>query len=116
MPLDTPRCHTFVMRLVWAGMEANCDKSLDEKINKHTASQWHLSGTARMGSADDPYAVVDPKGCVYGVQGLRVVDASVMPFVTNGNTNNPTIMIAEKMSDCILGKSLDRLDLDVWAA
>ena len=48
--------------------------------------------------------VVDPRGQVYGVSNLRVVDASVMPMVTNGNTNSPTIMIAEKMSDHILGK------------
>ena len=56
-----------------------------------------------MGSATDDGAVVDPEGRVHGVENIRVVDASIMPTVTNGNTNNPTIMIAEKLSDTILG-------------
>jgi 5-(hydroxymethyl)furfural/furfural oxidase len=55
-----------------------------------------------MGGADDPNAVVDTAGRVYGVSGLRVVDASVMPWVPRGNTNVPTIMVAEKMADAIL--------------
>jgi len=63
-----------------------------------------LSGTARMGAATDEGAVVDPEGKVHGVEGLRVVDASIMPAATNGNTNSPTIMLAEKLSDAILGK------------
>ena len=53
-------------------------------MRRSTASQWHLSGTARMGRADDPTAVVDTAGRVHGVGGLRVCDASVMPRVTNG--------------------------------
>ena len=68
-----------------------------------------------MGVATDKGAVVDPQGRVYGVSKLRVVDASVMPMVTNGNTNSPTIMIAEKMSDHILGKpALRRIETEVW--
>lgn len=54
-----------------------------------------------MGPADDPYAVVDQNLRVHGVQGLRVIDASIMPTITNGNINAPTIMIAEKGADMI---------------
>ena len=74
-----------------------------------------MSCTARMGLQTDKHAVVDNSGRVHGFNGLRVVDASIMPFVTNGNTNAPTIMIAEKISDKILGaKPLPRMDLQTW--
>jgi 5-(hydroxymethyl)furfural/furfural oxidase len=67
----------------------------------------HICGTCRMGGADDPLGVVDASGRVYGVDGLRVVDASVMPIVTSGGTHIPTIMIAEKMADAITsGRSI----------
>jgi choline dehydrogenase len=68
-----------------------------------------------MGAATDKHAVVDPQGRVHGVAGLRVVDASIMPMVTNGNTNSPTIMMAEKLSDAILGRRpLPRDNAEVW--
>jgi choline dehydrogenase len=68
-----------------------------------------------MGSKDDRGSVVDPKGRVHGLNKLRVVDASVMPFATNGNTNSPTIMIAEKISDFILERpALPRIEVPVW--
>jgi choline dehydrogenase len=68
-----------------------------------------------MGASNDRDVVVDPCGRVHGLAGLRVVDASIMPFATNGNINSPTIMIAEKLSDAILGKApLPRVDLLVW--
>ncbi|MEO0564852.1 MAG: GMC oxidoreductase, partial [Chloroflexota bacterium] len=64
----------------------------------------HHGGTCRIGAADDPMAVVDPSGRVHGVAGLRVADASVMPTVPRGNTNAPTMMIAEKIADEILAE------------
>ena len=68
-----------------------------------------------MGSKEDNGAVVDSQGRVRGLQSLRVVDASIMPCVTNGNTNSPTIMIAEKLGDAILGlDSLPAIDARVW--
>ncbi len=100
---------------IFPGAEARSDDALDACLSAHTTTQWHLSCTARMGEATDQSAVVDATGRVHGMTGLRVVDASIMPFVTNGNTNSPTIMIAEKLSDAILGRPpLPRIDAETW--
>ena len=77
-------------------------RALEQFIRSKVHGIWHASGTCRMGAASDPEAVVDPHGRVIGVKGLRVVDASVMPWIPRANTNLPTMMIAEKMSDHIL--------------
>ncbi len=100
---------------IFPGAKTQTDQELDLCLNAATTTQWHLSCTARMGSASDPMAVVDAEGRVHGVEGLRIIDASIMPQVTNGNTNSPTIMIAEKLSDAVLGlPPLDRIEADVW--
>src|SRR5882724_10264097 len=78
------------------------EERLAEHIRTNVAGTFHPSGTCRMGAADDPDAVVDPAGRVRGVEGLRVADASVMPEVPRGNTNIPTIMIAEKLAAAIV--------------
>ena len=100
----------------YPGNEMQTDDELNQCLVEKTVSQWHLSGTARMGAVTDRAAVVDPAGKVHGMKGLRVVDASIMPVVTNGNTNCPTLMLAEKLSDVIMGKPpLPRIEAKVWS-
>jgi len=100
---------------IYPGISVQSDQALDDCLAEKLTTQWHLSGTARMGSKDDRGSVVDPKGRVHGLNKLRVVDASIMPFATNGNTNSPTIMIAEKISDFILDRTpLPRIEVPVW--
>jgi 5-(hydroxymethyl)furfural/furfural oxidase len=77
------------------------EERLAEHIRTNVAGTFHVSATCRMGAAEDPAAVVDPAGRVRGIAGLRVADASVMPKVPRGNTNIPTIMIAEKLAATI---------------
>ena len=76
---------------------------IDAFIRAKVESAYHPSCSCKMGSAQDPMAVVDPETRVYGCEGLRVVDSSIMPSITTGNLNAPTIMLAEKAADHILG-------------
>lgn len=71
-----------------------------EYIRNHVSTVWHPVGTCKMGR--DVEAVVNPQLQVYGVEGLRVADASIMPTITSGNTNAACIMIGEKVADMIL--------------
>ncbi|MDV7270263.1 choline dehydrogenase [Thioclava sp. A2] len=96
------------------GARVQSDAGIDAFIREHAESAYHPCGTARMGAADDPGAVVDPEGRVIGVQGLRVADSSVFPRITNGNLNGPSIMVGEKMADHILGRSLSAVNNEPW--
>ncbi|MBV8191262.1 MAG: GMC family oxidoreductase N-terminal domain-containing protein [Alphaproteobacteria bacterium] len=80
----------------------NDDEALEAFIRKAAIGVWHASCTCRMGRPDDPMSVVDTQGLVKGVQGLRVVDASIFPVVPCANTNFPTLMSAEKISAAML--------------
>lgn len=77
------------------------DEYWDCAIRQYTMTIYHMSGTAKMGPAYDPMAVVDSQLRVHGIPGLRVIDASIMPTITSGNINAPVYMIAEKGSDMI---------------
>ncbi len=86
------------------GVQFQTDEELARLAGDIASTIFHPVGTAKMGRVDDAMAVVDPHLRVYGVQGLRVVDASVMPTITSGNTNSPTLMIAEKAAGWILDR------------
>jgi choline dehydrogenase len=70
-------------------------------IRQYTMTIYHMSATAKMGPAEDPFAVVDHELKVHGIQGLRIIDASIMPTITSGNINAPVYMIAEKGADMV---------------
>ena len=84
------------------GVQYQTDEELTKLAGDIATTIFHPVGTAKMGRDDDPMAVVDSHLRVRGVKGLRVVDASVMPLITSGNTNSPTLMIAEKAAQWIL--------------
>jgi choline dehydrogenase len=95
------------------GANIQADADIDAFVRKGVETCYHPVGTCRMGAGAD--CVVDEQCRVRGLEGLRVVDASVMPAIVSGNTNAPTIMIAERASDLIRGKTpLDRSDARVW--
>ncbi len=97
------------------GSAVQTDAEIDAFIREHVESAYHPCGTARMGRADDPMAVVDPECRVIGVEALRVADSSIFPRVTNGNLNGPSIMTGEKAADHILGKGmLAPLNAEPW--
>ena len=90
-------------REISPGAELQTDAELDAFIREHAETAYHPSCSCKMG--EDDMAVVDGQGRVHGVQGLRVVDASIMPLIVTGNLNAPTIMMAEKIADKIRGRA-----------
>jgi choline dehydrogenase len=86
------------------GAEVQTDDQIDAFIREKVESAYHPSCSCKMGAPDDPMAVVDPQCRVIGLEGLRVIDSSIMPRVTTGNLNAPTIMIGEKGADHLLGR------------
>ncbi len=101
-------------REIQPGADVTSDERIDAFVRAKVESAYHPSCTCKMGRRDDPMAVVDPEGRVHGVESLRVVDSSVMPSITTGNLNAPTIMLAEKLADHIRGKSLMQAAAEPW--
>jgi choline dehydrogenase len=93
-------------REIQPGVDVETDEQIDAFVRDKVESAFHPACTCRMGRPDDPMAVVDSQARVIGVEGLRVVDSSIMPSITTGNLNAPTIMLAEKAADHILGRPL----------
>ncbi len=97
-PHDRERRREAV-RLAPTDQDLASEAALDTWLLQTAGNVHHTSGTCKMGPASDPMAVIDQYGRVHGIQGLRVVDAAIMPNVTRSNTNATTIMIAGRVAD-----------------
>ncbi|AKS40711.1 GMC family oxidoreductase [Wenzhouxiangella marina] len=112
--LDQPAFKPFRAHEIFPGNDVTSRTGLIDFIRNKAETIYHPVGTCRMGS--DPHSVVDPELRVRGIEGLRVIDASIMPTLVGGNTNAPTVMIAEKAADLILGASAARTESTARAA
>jgi choline dehydrogenase len=92
-------------REIQPGKDVRTDDEIDAFVRAKVESAYHPSCSNRMGARGDPMAVVDPEARVIGLAALRVIDSSIMPSITTGNLNAPTIMLAEKLADRVLGKT-----------
>jgi choline dehydrogenase len=101
--LRTQALARYVETETMPGVAVDRDDEALDFVRRIGVSSYHLNGTARMGPASDPMAVVDAQLRVHGIAGLRVVDASVMPEIPSANTAASTMMIAEKAADMIRG-------------
>ncbi|MBK6864587.1 MAG: GMC family oxidoreductase N-terminal domain-containing protein [Ideonella sp.] len=97
-----PAFSRFAPREVKPGLQYQSDDELTRLAGDIATTIFHPVGTTRMGRADDPAAVVDPRLKLRGIAGLRVVDAGVMPTITSGNTNSPVLMIAERAAQWMI--------------
>ncbi len=102
--LNQPAMRRYVQSEVLPGAHRSTDTQLFDYACANAKTDHHPVGTCRMGPLGDPFSVVTPDLRLIGVTGLRVVDASVMPLLPSSNTNAPTIMVAEKAADHILGR------------
>jgi 5-(hydroxymethyl)furfural/furfural oxidase len=103
-PLAEPIFATLADRRVDLTALVQDDEALAAHIRDNVAGTFHPVGTCRMGAANDRDAVTDPAGRVHGFEALHVIDASIMPTIPRGNTNIPTIMVAEKLADTMLAR------------
>ncbi|GGO76299.1 choline dehydrogenase [Marinobacterium nitratireducens] len=100
--LTAPSLEQYRDAETFPGADVDSDEALEKFVREFGVSSYHLNGTAKMGPASDEMAVVDPQLRVHGLEGLRVIDSSVMPRITSSNICAPTMMIAEKGADMIL--------------
>jgi len=101
--LSQPAMDDFRGEEIQPGADVTSDEAIDSWLRENAESAYHASCTCKMGDASDPMAVIDSEMRVMGFEGLRVVDSSVFPTITNGNLNAPTIMVAEKAADIVRG-------------
>ncbi|PID61628.1 MAG: choline dehydrogenase [Gammaproteobacteria bacterium] len=106
----------FRGREIQPGNDVDSDETIDAWVRQNVESAYHPSCTVKIGADDDPMAVLDSHCRVREVDGLRVVDSSVFPDITNGNLNAPTMMVAERASDLIRGQALPAEEVPIWVA
>jgi choline dehydrogenase len=112
--LQQPALATFRGNEIQPGLAVASDSAIDAWVKANVESAYHPSCSVRMGSDDDPLAVLDGLCRVRGTSGLRVVDSSIFPGITNGNLNAPTMMVGERAADLIRGRTLPAEDAPVW--
>ncbi|WP_036551685.1 choline dehydrogenase [Neptunomonas japonica] len=113
--LKQPALDPFRGDEIQPGEQVTSDKAVDRWVRENVESAYHPSCTCKIGADDDVMAVLDTQCRVRGIESLRVVDSSIFPTIPNGNLNAPTIMVAEKAADMILGKeALSNENVDVW--
>ena len=113
--LNQPSLDEFNAGEASPGDNINSDDEIDAWVRANVESAYHPSCSCKMGDLEDTMTVVDNEGRVNGIQSLRVIDSSIFPTIPNGNLNGPTIMLAEKMADVVLGKTpLKAMNNDVW--
>ena len=115
--LSQPAMDTYRGEEIQPGADVTSDEAIDEWVKQNVESAYHPSCGCKMGSDDDPMAVLDEECRVRGINNLRIVDSSVFPTIPNGNLNAPTIMVAERAADFILGNDmLTEKNVPVWLA
>ncbi|MFR0688776.1 choline dehydrogenase [Enterobacterales bacterium AE_CKDN230030158-1A_HGKHYDSX7] len=113
--MNQPALDPYRGREISPGLDQQSDADLDAFIREHAETAFHPSCSCKMG--EDDMAVVDGEGRVHGMEGLRVIDASIMPLIITGNLNATTIMMAEKLADKVRGRpALPRSTADYFKA
>jgi choline dehydrogenase len=112
--LQQPALDAYRAEEIQPAVDLSDDAAIDAWVRDNVETAYHPSCSCRMGAIDDAMAVVDPTCRVRGLAGLRVVDSSIFPTIPNGNLNAPTIMVAERAADLIMGRAPMRQEVDVW--
>ena len=112
--LQQPSLSKFRGNEIQPGMQIESDESIDAWVKANVESAYHPSCSVKLGSDSDPMAVLDSDCRVRGSEGLRVVDSSIFPVITNGNLNAPSMMVAERAADLIRNKHLPAEKVPVW--
>ena len=113
--LNQPAMDEYRGEEIQPGLNITSDEDIDRWVRENVESAYHPSCTCKLGADNDPMAVLDNQCKVRGIDALRVVDSSIFPTIPNGNLNAPSIMVAEKAADMILGKeALADANVDVW--